>query len=61
MLTAAIVQAGLVLCTHCVGRFPATVWMIHALDLKEDELSLLVEDVLKIVLGREKFEELKIW
>ena len=55
MLTAAIVQAGLVLCTHCVGRFPATVWMIHALDLKEDELSLLVEDVLKIVLGREKF------
>jgi hypothetical protein len=36
MLTAAIVQAALVLCTHCVGRFPATVWMIHVLELKED-------------------------
>lgn len=55
LLTAAIVQASFILCTHCVGRFPATVWMIHVLNLKEDELSLYVEDVLKIILGREKF------
>lgn len=60
MLTASIVQASFILCTHCVGRFPATVWMIHVLELKEDELSLFVENVLKIVLGRDKFEELKI-
>jgi hypothetical protein len=60
LLTAAIIQAGLILTTHCVGRFPATVWIMHVLALKEDLLSLCVEDVLKIVLGRDKFEELKI-
>lgn len=34
MIVAAIIQSSLILCTQCVGRFPATVWMAHILKIK---------------------------
>ena len=60
MLPAAVVQIAMIMGTHCVGRFPATVWMIHAFQLKEDELKNFVQLLMKVLFGREKIEELQI-
>lgn len=52
LLTASIIQASFIMCTQCVGRFPSSVWIINVLELKEDEVNLMVEEILKIALGK---------
>ena len=54
MLPVAVVQISLIMTTHCTGRFPATVWMIHIFDLKEDELNNFVELLMKLIFGKDK-------
>ena len=60
LLPLAIVQMALMFATQCSGKFPPTMWVMKVMDINEDDINNMVEELMKIVLGKERYSEISL-